>query len=76
MSLERKPVGLDKMYLGGTVESWKSCFGHTKMAGKKNGSPLPISLQKKILFSKRFSTKILRCHTPERNHLSLLVALV
>ena len=51
------PVGLVEMYLGGTVESWKSCFGHTEMAGKENGSPLPISLQRN-LFSKGFSTKI------------------
>ena len=53
---KRKPVGLEEKYLGGMVESWKSCFGHTEMAGKENGSPLPISL-KRNLFSKRFFNK-------------------
>ena len=51
-------MGLVEMYLGGTVESWKSCFGHTEMAGEENGSPLPISLQMKNGFQKGFSTKI------------------
>ena len=56
MSWERIPVGLEEMYLGGTVESWKSCFGHTEMARKENGSSLPISLQRN-LFKKVFQQR-------------------
>ena len=57
MSWEKIPVGLEEMYLGGTVESWKSCFGHTEMTGKENGSPLPISLQKKLVFKNGFQQR-------------------
>ena len=51
------PVGLVEMYLGGTVESWKSYFGHTEMDGKENGSPLPISFQMKLVFKKVFQQR-------------------
>ncbi len=63
---KRKPVGLEEMYLGGTVESWKSCFGHTEMAGKENGSPLPISLQKKLVFKKVFNKDIEMSYSREK----------
>ena len=40
---------------GGKLEV---CFGHVEMTGKKNGSPLPTSLQRKLVFENDFSTKI------------------
>ena len=55
---KRIPVGLVEKYLGGTVESWKSCFGHMRWPRRKNGSPLPISLQKKLVFKKVFNKDI------------------
>ena len=63
---KRKPVGLEEMYLGGTVESWKSCFGHTEMARKENGSSLPISLQMKLVFKKVFNKDIEMAYSREK----------
>jgi hypothetical protein len=34
------------------------CFGHTELTVNENWSPLPISLQIKLVFKKGFPTKI------------------
>ena len=58
-------MGLVVVYLGGTVESWKSCFGH-EMAGKENGSPLPISLQNKLVIKSVLNKDIEMSYSREK----------
>ena len=57
MSWGRIPVGLEEMYLRGTVECGKCCLVII-MVGKEIGSSLPISLQKKLVFKKVFNKDI------------------
>ena len=44
----------------------ENCFGHTEMAGKENRSPLPISIQKKLVFKRSFNKDIEMSYSREK----------